>query len=287
MAAVSPAGGQRFKIGRGTLADFRSLIVKLLAGVTLWLAAFFVLIPTLLPVMKGWFLVLGPGGLLAMVLALIVYLNLPGWLHVGTDGVWIDSRGSRQYVPFADIDDAPPYAEDVMGKRMIGVALALRSGVSIKVPIGEDQFGADKRVAELSAGIRAALETFRRSSTEDDAASLEPRDRSAEAWLARLRSFGEGANAGPREAPIPVDRLWRIVEDPHAIPAVRAGAAVALARGLDAEGKQRLRVVAGSTAAPHLRIALEAAAEDDEDAVSAALNEVHGGGPSPGARSRD
>lgn len=274
MTTVTPAGARRFKIARGTLANYRSLVMKLLAGVAIWLVAFFVLAPVLAPLMKGWFIALGPGGLLAMVLGLIVYLNLPGWIHLGTDGVLIDWRGDRQYVPFADIEDAPPYSEDVMGKKMIGVALALRSGASIKVPVGEDQFGADKRVEELSTRIRAALDAYRRCTTEDDAASLEPGSRSTAAWLARLRGFGEGANAGPREAPIPVDRLWRIVEDPHATPPVRAGAAVALARSLDAEGKHRLRVVASDTAAPHLRIALDAAASDDDDAVSAALNEV-------------
>lgn len=101
------------------------------------------------------------------------------------------------------IGDAPPYAEDVMGKRINGVELALRSGESVKVPIGEDQFGADKRVAELSAALRAALEAYRRIEAVDDAAFLARGDRSKEASIARLRGLGEGANAGPREAPDP------------------------------------------------------------------------------------
>lgn len=271
----APGAVPRFKIGRGTLVDFRSLIWKLLAGIALWIAAFTALVTTLGPAMKG-FVLLGPAGAIAMVLSLIVYLNLPGRLHLGTDGVLVDWRGDKRYVPFSEIEDAPPYAEDVMGKRMIGVELRLRGAAPVKVPIGEDQFGADKRVAELSGAIRAALEGYRRLAAADDAAFLARGERSKEAWLAHLRGLGEGANAGPREAPIPVERLWRIALDPSAGAASRAGAAAALASGLDAAGKERLRVAAESTAAPHLRFALEAAATGDEQAMSDAMDRMEG-----------
>jgi hypothetical protein len=213
--AANPGAVPRFKIGRGTLVDFRSLIWKLLAGIAIWIAAFVALVTTVGPAMKG-FVLLGPAGLVAMVLSLIVYLNLPGRLHVGTDGVLVDWRGDKRYVPFSEIEDAPPYAEDILGKRMIGVELRLRGAPPVKVPIGEDQFGADKRVAELSGAIRAALEGYRRLAAADDAAFLARGERTKEAWLAHLRGLGEGANAGPREAPIPVERLWRIALDPSA-----------------------------------------------------------------------
>ena len=276
MESKSPPGAaRRFKIGRGTLVDLRSVIWKLLAGIGIWIAAFIVLVATLGPAMKG-FVGLGPAGLVAMVVSLIVYLNLPGRLHLGTDGVPLDWRGDKRYVPFSEIEDAPPYAEDVIGKRMVGVELRLRGAAPVRVPIGEDQFGASKRVAELSGAIRAALEGYRRLAAADDAAFLARGERTKEAWLAHLRGLGEGANAGPREAPIPVDRLWRIALDPSAEAASRAGAAVALAGGLDAGGKERLRIAAESTAAPHLRFDLEAAAAGDEEAVSQALDRMEG-----------
>ncbi len=276
MASTRGSGAlQSFKIARGALVDFRSLIWKLLAGIAIWAGGFVALVAMFGPAMKG-LVALGPAGLLAGVLSLIVYLNLPGRLHLGADGVLVDWRNEQRFVPFSEITDAPPYAEDVMGKRMIGVELRLRGGQSLKLPVGEDQFGADERVRELSVAIRAALQRYRDIEAVDDAGFLARGDRSKGEWLSRLRGFGEGANAGPREAPIPVDRLWRIVEDPSAGVTSRAGAAVALSTALDAAGKERLRIAAEASAAPHLRVALEAAATGDEEAVSEALDKLEG-----------
>lgn len=276
MAATRGSGAlQSFKIARGALVDFRSLMWKLLLGIAIWLGGFVALVATYGPAMKG-FIALGPVGLLAMVLSLVVYLNLPGRLHLGADGVLVDWRNEQRFVPFSEIGDAPPYAEDVMGKRMIGVELRLRDGQSLKLPIGEDQFGADERVRTLSIAIRAAIEKYRKIEAVDDAGFLARGERSKDEWLSRLRGFGEGANAGPREAPIPVDRLWRIVEDPSAGVTSRAGAAVALSRALDTAGKERLRIAAEASAAPHLRVAIEAAATGDEEAVSEALDKLEG-----------
>lgn len=85
---------------------------------------------------------------------------------------------------------------------------------------------------------------------------------------------GAGATAGPRDAPVDAERLWRVVEDPAAPEEARVGAAVALGDGLDAEGRARLRVVAGGTAGPRVRVALEAVAEGEETAVRAALEQA-------------
>jgi hypothetical protein len=211
---------------------------------------------------------------LSMLVGLLVYLNLPGWVEVGDDGLLVDLREKKRFVPFAELEDAAVFQKRDLGKTFTGVTLKLRSGEALEVPFGEDQFGAGDRAAELSARIRAKIERYEAREHEEAAALLERGARSVDAWISRLRGLGEGANAGPREAPIPVDRLWRIVESPAAAPPARAGAAVALAARLDDEGKNRLRVAAGSAAAPRLRVVLESVAEGDDEAAAAALAEV-------------
>jgi hypothetical protein len=70
------------------------------------------------------------------------------------------------------------------------------------------------------------------------------------------------------------DRLWSVLEDGASAPAHRAAAAVALSPHLDDAGRQRVRIAAQATATPKLRVALEAAAEDDDVRLIEALDEV-------------
>ena len=70
------------------------------------------------------------------------------------------------------------------------------------------------------------------------------------------------------------EQLWRIVEDPSQKPELRAGAAVVLGGTLGEEGRARLRVAAGAVAEPGVRIAIEAAGGDDEEALAQALEEL-------------
>jgi hypothetical protein len=187
--------------------------------------------------------------------------------------VLVDFRGNKRFVAFGDLRDAPVYRESAMGKRFVGVALDLDSGERVKVPIGEERF-AGERAEELSGSIRAALEKHRQRAGDEDASVLARGDRSAAAWAARLRGIGEGANAGPREAPIDEERLFRIAESPDAAPELRAGAAAALSARLDDEGRTRLRIAADATAEPDVRSALTAAVDGDEEAVITALDQV-------------
>ncbi len=55
---------------------------------------------------------------------------------------------------------------------------------------------------------------------------------------------------------------------------VRIAAAAAVAPSLDDAGKARLRVAAEATASPELRVALEAAAAADEEAMAEALQKT-------------
>lgn len=68
------------------------------------------------------------------------------------------------------------------------------------------------------------------------------------------------------------------MEDPTAPAWKRAAAAIAASARSTAHN--RLRVVSAASADPHLRVALEAAAEEDEAQMAAALEELSkGSGP--------
>ena len=75
---------------------------------------------------------------------------------------------------------------------------------------------------------------------------------------ARSRAPGPGF----RIASVPVERLWRVVEDPRADREARTGAAIALAPALHDDERARLRAVADGCAEPRLRIALATAATE-------------------------
>jgi len=215
-----------------------------------------------------------PIGLIAIGLGVLFYVNLPGRLQVGADGVLIDWRGEQRYIGFCDVSEISVYTESSGGKTFIGVAFALDSGENVKVPRGENQFGADAQAAALSRDASEAFRAYQAREMHDNASALERGDRTPEAWLTRLRGLAAGANAGPREAVVTEDRLWRIVEDPSARAGVRAGAAAALAATSDGGARERLRIAASDTAEPRLRVALESAASGDDEALLSALADV-------------
>lgn len=63
---------------------------------------------------------------------------------------------------------------------------------------------------------------------------------------------------------LPIDELWKTIENSTAAPTARAGAAVALQRALDEGGRKRLRDVAATCASNDLRAAVEAAVADED-----------------------
>ena len=117
------------------------------------------------------------------------------------------------------------------------------------------------------------MEAYARGGESPEAAKLSRGDRTPAEWLLGLRRLGSGAEAGPRNAAIASDTLWRIVENAGSKPSVRAAAAVAL--DLDESERARLRSIAAGTTAPKLRIALNAVSGDgDEAAIAEALAEL-------------
>ena len=102
-------------------------------------------------------------------------------------------------------------------------------------------------------------------------AALPRGERSVDAWLKELRGAHGG---GYRDLAMSDEQLFDILEDAAAGDAVRAAAAVCLAARKDDEVTQKLRVAADDVAAPKLRVALDATLEEDDDALTRALEEI-------------
>ena len=98
--------------------------------------------------------------------------------------------------------------------------------------------------------------------------------RSASKWMNDARKMREDA-ASYRAAVLPDEELWRIVEDASASASERVGAALALRHGIDDAGRTRLRLAAEACAENRLRVALETATLDDDEALEHALEPLH------------
>ena len=214
-------------------------------------------------------------GLLALsALAMMVVFLMPTWLSVGADGIVVSWFGRKRFIGYADVVRVARYEKGWGRSRYVGVTLYLRSGEEVPIPTGQARWS-DQSAAVIEERIREAMEAHRSGGAAADAAMLRRGGREVSDWVSALRAIGAGANADMRTAPLPRERLFRIVEDPASAAADRAAAAVALGTDLDDESRARLRSAAEATAAPKLRVVIEAAADSFEQAeIEAALAEV-------------
>lgn len=201
---------------------------------------------------------------LTMVVCMLVALATP-WkviVTLGADGLRL--RGAilpgAEFLPYrrlvrADVDGAVVWLALETGKR-IGLRFPRRSR-HLAVDLAN-------RLGEAMAANRSLQHPF--------AAVLGRGGRSFSDWWSALA--GRSADAAYREIAIPRAALLTTIEDTDAPADVRLGAAVALSRlGLDDIGRARVRVASQLTRDPKLRIGLDRAAADDEDAVAAAVDE--------------
>jgi hypothetical protein len=218
----------------------------------------------------------------AAAVALVIPAILPTTVTVGADGVLVEWLGQRTLVPIGDLLGVSLSDEaGVFGKAAM-LHLQRRAGPPIPIQVGTLRvYGrgaalADwailKRRTALAERIHEAL--AQRDAHLADAVRLPERGSgSAKAWFEALRTVGRPGGYRAEAAP-DAARLWRVVEDPAQAPSARAAAAVVLGSSLDEAGRQRLRVAAAATAAPKLRIALEAAARSDDARLTEALAEL-------------
>jgi hypothetical protein len=210
------------------------------------------------------------GVFFAAIAAMLVLTVARTRLDVGADGIALRWLWWRRYVGYEDIEMVTRYEKGWGRSRTSGLSVLLRSGEEVLVPIGRRGAMDDPDIAVIEERVREAMEAFRPGGVAADAALLRRGDRGLSEWVAALRALGAGANADMRTAPVPRERLFRVVEDPACAPTDRAAAAVALAGAVDEEGRARLRTIAEATAAPHLRIALQKAADASHEAEAEA-----------------
>jgi hypothetical protein len=201
--------------------------------------------------------------------AVVALFVLPARLVVGADGIAHRWLFFRRFIDYADVSTVTRYRR---GKEE-GLSILLESNETVRIPIESGGISETGHAAAIEERVNEALDAWQRGGAVADEARLGRGERALSDWITALKAMGAGADAGPRQAPVPRDRLWRIVEDPRADHAARAAAAVALGGGEDEE-RARLRVVAEATAAPRLRVAIEAAAGQDEAAIGEALAAV-------------
>jgi hypothetical protein len=181
---------------------------------------------------------------------------------VGIDGVLVawPLLGRRRFVRHGRIDDIR-WTEDE-------VTLVLTSGrrITIATNPSADRLGDGReKHRALVERLLAAREAYASAAAGESLAALARQGRSAEAWVRELRASSEAAGGQYRTASLPAEALWRVALDPTEKDELRIGAGLALRPTLDGEGKERLRVAAAASASPKLRVALVAAAEEEDD----------------------
>ncbi|MBK7396425.1 MAG: hypothetical protein IPJ34_09030 [Myxococcales bacterium] len=193
--------------------------------------------------------------------------------EVGADGVVLSWLGRRQFVPIREIERA----EVVEGKatlvrihRIGAPPLDVVAAVRNAPTLGERP--AQLLAERIEEAVQARGLGGAAVAVDDPEGVLVRGARPIAEWIAELRGLRD--RVPTFRAPGLFDRLWDVLEDVRATPTQRAAAAVALTPHLDEEGKTRLQVAAQAAVAPKLRIALEAAAEQDDARLAEALEEA-------------
>ncbi|MBW2456979.1 MAG: PH domain-containing protein [Deltaproteobacteria bacterium] len=214
----------------------------------------------------------GTVAFLFMVATIAVLALAPTRVEVGADGVLVRWLGRQRFFGHDDIRGLRTVERGWGNNRRKIVELDLRSGETFVIPTGKASFDFG-RARSLEARIRAAQQAWAGGESVHAEALLRRGNRTHQQWIDALRR--PDALVTHRSAPVAPKRLWRIVEDPQSQALDRAAAAVALTGELDSAGRDRLARSAAGTAAPSLRIALDAVAQDqDEDALAEALAEI-------------
>lgn len=226
--------------------------------------------------------------MMALMPLLIVQLFIPAKVTVGADGVLVRWLGRSTFHLLNDVERAEVIEGAGWGNlqplvvRLVkrdGAHVDLLGGLQRRSPFAStiNQYARD-RASSLAERINEAIDARRGEGAEAkvsvNASILGRASRPVSEWVAELRAMAARTQTFRDGVALVGEQLWRIIEDPAAEPDHRAAAAVAMVPKLDDEGRARLRIAAEATVAPKLRVALEAAASDDEHRLVQALEEL-------------
>jgi hypothetical protein len=216
------------------------------------------------------------GALLIMLtVAAVMQLAVPPRVVVGSDGVRIEGRLRRRFVPFVGVRGVDCAPDGVWLRRDEGDVLLRTEGVA-RVPTrpSANTIALYHRVREARAlGLGGDV-------GQAKLALLERRGQSVGEWLQRLRALP--AQSDYRSTGVAPDELVQVLLDPSGRAEARIGAAAALIERSEPGVRERVRIAAGATANEKLRIAIDAVADDRlaaelVDEAVAAESEASGG----------
>lgn len=222
--------------------------------------------------------------LMAPYLLAVIPMLVPGSVVVGADGLVLRWLWQQRRIPIGDVVSASVVeGESSAGRTPIYLRLVLRGveaphDVVVVTPSSMMAEAVQRGRAEVQAIVErieeARLAHDEGVDLEEAARALAAEGREGSAWLAALRDTFGRADGFRQAAPLTARQLLTVATRPEGPVHVRIAAAAAVAPSLDDAGKARLRVAAEATASPELRVALEAAAAADEEAMAAALEKT-------------
>ena len=224
-------------------------------------------------------------GLALVALLAVPLLFIRSRIDVAADGVFLRWLFFSRFVPFSAIDNVWYEAGERRSFFRSGqrARLVLYGGSAPRLSISSR--AETLELQQAAEAIEAGMARYRASGERApfDVARLARSGAKGADWLSRVRALTR-MPASYRDAPPSREELARVIADAHASEEQRAAAAVGLA-ALGEEGKTHLRVARETTADPKLRVAIDAAISDDDDALAEALDEVAAadGGRAPGA----
>jgi hypothetical protein len=200
-------------------------------------------------------------------------------LMVGTDGISLASMGRTRFVPYGDIADVKAAMVSRSRRTVIKwwrIRIMLTTGEVVRFFVRPGRVGVGDTYAQRGLDAQRIAESIWEArsaaiSEADAPSALLRASGTAPARIRALRALGRQREDDYRTAPVSTEQLWQTFENTAVDPEARAGAAIALRARLDEPCRQRLRVVAAATVAPKLRVAIESAAGDDDDALEEAL----------------
>jgi len=219
-----------------------------------------------------------------LMVALALSMVVPAQVTVGTDGISFRRFGRGDFISLDGVADAFAVDTDTTFNATLCVVRLIGDDGSVVRELVVDQKkhgpfsegihrAVDARANALAARIREVIYLRRARDNTFNPRTLARRERELHEWLHALRSLLTRTTGFRDEEPPTPEALLAIVEDGSAAAIDRAAAAIALSQADDAI-KQRVRVAADATAAPRLRVALEAAIDQDEQKLASALEEI-------------
>lgn len=210
-----------------------------------------------------------PGSLslpIAAVIFLIEFLLVqtlfgPEHLVLGADGVILEKRSGRRFVPYKDLQS--------MTTSDSRVTLHLKSGKKVQARarhLGHEEQDIIKQRVREALALRDE-----RSADLAAFAALDRGQRDIKAWGEALQGiFSKGG--GYRQAKLTLEQVAAVLVDPVASVERRIGAAMVLSQSGDGEAKSKIRAAIESSVNRKVRVALEAIERGDLE--NAAIEEA-------------